>query len=111
MELLTIGQNIRKYRLKKGIRQEALAEQLDLSPNYISMMERGEKLPSLPTLIQLANALDVTADMLLCDVLNHRLEIKSTVLFDKLSTLHPSDQKRIFAVMEAMIAYSERENK
>ena len=43
MELLTIGKNIRKYRLKKEIRQEALAEQLDLSPNYISMMEREEK--------------------------------------------------------------------
>lgn len=47
MDLKTVGQNIKKYRIEKGIKQEALAEMADLTPNYIGMLERGDKTPSL----------------------------------------------------------------
>lgn len=47
MRLDTIGQNIRKYRLAKKMRQEDLAEKADLTANYIGMIERGEKLEKL----------------------------------------------------------------
>lgn len=47
MDYSSIGRNIRKYRLEKGLRQEALAEMTNLSPNYIGMLERADKLPSL----------------------------------------------------------------
>ena len=70
MDLKTVGQNIKKYRIEKGIKQEALAEMADLTPNYIGMLERGDKTPSLNTLVNIANALGITSDMLLCDVLN-----------------------------------------
>ena len=42
MDLKTVGQNIKKYRIEKGIKQEALAEMADLTPNYIGMFERGD---------------------------------------------------------------------
>ena len=42
MNFAPIGNNIRKYRVKKGMRQEDLAERVGLSPNYLGSLERGE---------------------------------------------------------------------
>ncbi len=50
MKLATIGKNVRKYRLMKKLRQEDLAEKAGLTTNYIGMVERGEKIPSLENL-------------------------------------------------------------
>ena len=38
-----VGQNIRKYREKKGLTQEALAHEADLHRAYVGQIERGEK--------------------------------------------------------------------
>ena len=56
MKLGTIGKNIRKYRLAKKLRQEDLAEKTGLTANYIGMVERGEKIPSLETFLTILNA-------------------------------------------------------
>ncbi len=77
MELGTIGRNIRKYRLEKKLRQEDLAERANLSINYVGAIERGEKIPSLESLITIINALGVSADMILADVINTGYEIKT----------------------------------
>ena len=69
MNLTSIGMNIRKYRKQRKLSQEQLAEKAGLSTNYIGMLERGEKTPSLETFLKIANILDVSADMLLADVL------------------------------------------
>ena len=53
MTLDTIGKNIRKFREIKKLRQEDLAEKTDLTTNYIGMIERGEKIPSLETFINI----------------------------------------------------------
>ena len=63
MKLDTIGKNIRKFRLARKLRQEDLAEKTDLTTNYIGMVERGEKIPSLETFIKIVNALGVSSDM------------------------------------------------
>lgn len=68
MEYNSIGKNMKIYRMKKNLKQDELAELMDLSVNYISMLERGDKLPSIETLIKLVNILDVSADVLLSGV-------------------------------------------
>ena len=60
-----IGRRIRDRRMEMGLSQEALAEQADLSPPYISHIERTAKKPSLSALIRLAAALGVTLDFIL----------------------------------------------
>lgn len=80
MELESIGRNIRHYRLKKKLRQEDLAEKAGLSTNYIGALERGEKIPSVETLIAIINALGVSADMILSDVVDVGYTIKESLL-------------------------------
>jgi len=53
-----IGQNIRKRRKSIGISQEELAFRLQSARNYIGCIERGEKQPSLPFLLEIAGILD-----------------------------------------------------
>ena len=43
----SIGKYIRQYRTERKMRQEDLAEKANISPNYIGMIERGEKILSL----------------------------------------------------------------
>ena len=46
------------------MKQEELAEYVNLSPNYMSAIERGAKIPRLETFIRIANALNVPSDLL-----------------------------------------------
>lgn len=52
------GSAIRHFRQEKGLSQEALADRLDTSPPYISMLESGKRYPSIEMLLRIANALE-----------------------------------------------------
>lgn len=65
----TIGKSIRLLRKQQNLSQMTLAEMVDKSPTYISLVENGQKGPSLETLIDVANALKVTMDVLLTEYL------------------------------------------
>ena len=62
-----IGIRIKAARLAKGLTQEGLAEMSDISPQHVSHVENGGTKLSLPCLVAMCNALDVTADKLLMD--------------------------------------------
>lgn len=53
------GNVLKQIRKEKGISQEELGFESGYHRTYISMLERGKKSPSLKTLFQLANALNV----------------------------------------------------
>ena len=106
MELESIGRNIRKYRLMKKLRQEDLAELANLINNYIGAIERGEKIPSLETLIVIINALGVSADMILADVIDTGYMVKDSLLAEKLSKLSAEDRAKIYDVVDTMIRHS-----
>ncbi len=108
MQLGTIGANIRRFRNAKGLRQEDLAEKAGLTPNYIGMIERGEKTPSLETFITIVNAIGVSADMVLTDVLESGYSVRASMLEDKLSKLSPEDRARIFDVIDTLIKHSKQ---
>ena len=54
-----IGQRIKIARIKKGITQEAVADIIDITPAHMSNVETGKTKVSLPTLIEIANALSL----------------------------------------------------
>lgn len=108
MKLATIGNNIRKYRLMKKLRQEDLAEKAGLTANYIGMVERGEKIPSLETFIKILNTLGVSADMVLSDVLDNGYTVKNSMLNEKMEKLAPEDRNRIYEVIDTMIKQSKQ---
>lgn len=55
----TIGKNIKKYRMKKGLKQRELAETLFLSDSFIAKLESvTHQTISIDTLEDIANVLD-----------------------------------------------------
>lgn len=61
----TIGNRIQKFRKEKPLTQEALADQLGVSPQAVSKWENDSSCPDISLLPQLCRILGVTTDELL----------------------------------------------
>jgi transcriptional regulator with XRE-family HTH domain len=55
----TLGRNIKKYRTSRNLSQPEFAEKLDISVNFLSNIENGNKWISPQTLAKIASALDI----------------------------------------------------
>lgn len=62
---ILLGRKISKARKIKKVSQERLAELLEKHVTYISQLERGEKTPSLQTLLGISRILEVSPAFLL----------------------------------------------
>jgi transcriptional regulator with XRE-family HTH domain len=60
-----IGRRIKEMRTSKRITQAVLAEAIDMSVQYISLIESGKKQVSLNALVRIAGVLEVTVNDLL----------------------------------------------
>jgi transcriptional regulator with XRE-family HTH domain len=60
-----LGENVKRFRNKAGLSQEALATKAQLDLTSVSEIESGLRNPSLKTIYKLAKALDVNAGQLL----------------------------------------------
>ena len=67
------GERLKKARIHAKYTQAELAEEIDVSPNFLGDIERGIKLPSLSKLILLSNTLKVSLDSLFADSLDNVL--------------------------------------
>lgn len=103
VDIETIGLNIRKCRNAKKMRQEDLAQKANVSSNYISAVERGVKIPSVETLIDIMNALGVSADMIFCDVIDAGVTEKNNQLDAKVSQLSTKDRKTVYDVLDLLV--------
>ena len=73
-----IGARIRAARLEKKMTQEQLAEAAGVGITHISHIETGNGIPSLQTVVEIINALDCSADEILCmEVKTARPELNS----------------------------------
>lgn len=62
-----LGANIAAYRKHQGLTQVGLAEKLNYSDKAVSKWERGESMPDVLTLVQLAELFGITVNELLSD--------------------------------------------
>jgi len=63
--LKEFGKHLREIRLKQNLSQVDLAYKGNFDRNYIGMLERGERNPSLKILQRLAETLEITLPELL----------------------------------------------
>ena len=54
-----VGGNVARLRRERGLTQEVVAERSGLTQQYISDLERGLRNPTVITLFELAQVLDV----------------------------------------------------
>jgi transcriptional regulator with XRE-family HTH domain len=66
-DLRRLGERVREQRRSSGLTQEALAEALDLSVAYVSLIERGGRNPPYTTVIAIARVLGVPASRIVTE--------------------------------------------
>ncbi|MDR3313999.1 MAG: helix-turn-helix transcriptional regulator [Oscillospiraceae bacterium] len=67
-----LGLAIRAARLRKGISQEQLAEQVTITPTHEKHIESGHRGPSVEVLFNITQALDLSLDRLLFPLTGER---------------------------------------
>jgi len=61
---MSIGSRIREKRLALKLTQQDLAQALGLTPQHVSVIEQDKRIPSLSSLVRIAQELGVTIDYL-----------------------------------------------
>lgn len=103
MSLQVVGQRIKAAREAKNLSQEDLAALVGLSPTHISVIERGVKATRLDKFIAIANALEVSADALLVDVVESSVLGVANELYEMISQMPKKEQNRILNAVRALI--------
>ena len=88
MLMKDLGNRIRLQREKRGLKQQDIANALDLSPQAVSKWERGENGPDLTVLEPLARLLDVSVDWLLTAREQPRDVFEAAVLVSSIRGAH-----------------------
>lgn len=61
---MKIGETIAKTRKEKGIKQKDFAKQIGISQEYLSKVEKGRRIASIPILQKIATALQIPLPIL-----------------------------------------------
>ena len=91
-----IGSRIRMARLRKGMTQERLAELSGVGTPHISHIETGNTIPSLKIFVAIINALECSADELLCleDCSQEEMRVIADVVAALKDSLRRRDKER-----------------
>lgn len=65
---IEFGRRVRAIRTARGLSLHALGYRTHISRGYLGQLERGERNPSLATIVRLVDALEVDAGLLLWDL-------------------------------------------
>jgi len=63
--MIYLAENLKKYRMKKNLTQEEIAEYLGIAAQSVSKWERGETYPDITFLPALANIFETSVDLLI----------------------------------------------
>ena len=98
-----IGCRIRAARNKLEWRQDDLADRIGKSTTYVGMIERGERLPTLDTFVDILTALEVTADELLCDVVKYGYQTRLMQYDKRIKQLNQTDREKLYKIIDAYL--------
>lgn len=107
MDWTAVGKRMRVAREFAGLTQEELAARLEMSPTHISVLERGVKPPKLENFVRIANALGVSSDFLLQDVITNSQAGAVSELAETIMRLPRQDREMIESIVKARILANE----
>ena len=98
-----IGQRISQLRKSRGITQEKLAEELDITIKHVSSVERGVSSLSLEKMIEICRFFDCTLDFLVLgeDCSNLLNKLPTSIL----DILNSKDNEEVSLLLDYMNLY------
>ena len=100
IDFKVIGQRIKEARKLKGLSQDKLSEEIDVSPAYISRIERGTSEVSLKRLVQIAKALNCSVEYLVGGTIPKANNYLNRDLYETLSNCSPSKQRLVYNIAQ-----------
>lgn len=92
-----MGKRIKQKRKELNLTQEKLSEILEISPTYISEIERGTGISSLATITKIANVLNLDLDYLILGISNTNIDKTFSNLLERIPK---KDQKLFISLCE-----------
>ena len=104
LDLKLLGENIRNERKHQLLTMEKLAELSGITENFLGKIERGDSIPSLPTMDSIARALNVGIDYLIgySDRPSEYQYINSLI---ELNELTPENKEKFIDFVSSNIRY------
>ncbi len=75
--MINWGRTIKKYREKRKLTQEELANRVDVTPTYISALEHNRKEPSLTLITAISRAFNIPQEILYWDTITFPSSLKT----------------------------------
>ena len=104
IDYTALGQRIANFRNKGNLSQEELAFRCAVGYKHISNIELGKSKPSLESLVQIANILNVSADDLLVDSLTHSASTANSEIHRLLLDCNAIEQEILTRMVKEMKA-------
>ena len=112
MDSATIGQRLRELRLAKDLSQADLARQLEISPAYLNLLEKGRRTMQFPLLLRALGVLNVELEQFMSatserhpeDVLAHLLDdpLAKTLSLDEDDVARLREEPRVATTIAAL---------
>ena len=105
MNYKRLGEKIKKDRLANSLTQAKLAEKVEISPTFLGQIERGERVPSLETVVNIAITLNITIDGLLCES-----ELSDAAVISELSKMSNSEKTLLIDIIRCFLNRTSNQN-
>ena len=99
-----LGKRISWFRNKANYSQELLCEKLDISRETLARIETSARTPSLERLVDIANALEISADDLLVDSLTHSVSTADSEIHQMLVDCNKTEEEILTEMVKALKA-------
>lgn len=101
--LAAVGNNIKNIRLSKGLTQEQLAEKLNRSVNFVSLIELGKSGMSVETIVAICNILDISSESIFKGLINYTLKETDRYILENISSLTNKDKKIVTDLIQYIL--------
>ena len=95
---MAFGRRIQSARKEQNISSDYLAELCDIESSFLRHIENAQRLPSLPTFVDICNRLKVSPDAILVDNIDYSETDRLENLNARLKTLTPKQFEFVYKV-------------
>ena len=97
-----LGKRIRELRIQKGLKQEQLAEMVDMEPASICNIENGKNYPSFMNLEKIINVLGVSfIEVFQFDQHQEKIDLINAI--NKMLSENPEKVKDTYKIVKALV--------
>jgi transcriptional regulator with XRE-family HTH domain len=105
-DVMNISEQIKRYRMEKGLTQLKLAKKTGLTPAAISQYESETRKPTVEAIKKIAEVLEVSVDVMIgSEALpsdEQKKDIEKFAMYRKMKGLSDEDQKKVDEYMDLL---------